>query len=371
MPFLRDTWYAAGFSEELVQKPISRRICNERVVLFRDAQGAACILQDRCPHRFVPLSMGKIEDGGIRCGYHGLLFDKTGTCIESPNEDGVLRREICVRAYPTVERYGTIWIWMGDPEAADPAIIPDFSYITAEGYASVFGCTHINANYEMITDNLLDLSHVHYLHLASGASPGSDFKAFENQVKQDGNTVWSMLWQNNYEPQPFLRHLWGSDSPRADGQGHVRWDPPALLVGQRAITEVECPMEEGVQTPSTHFLTPETEHSTHYFWAISRTSRLDDTQLDVQLRELGGKIFATEDGPMIAAQQEAMGEATDFLTQNPVILKADAAGVRARLILKNLIRAERTENDGRGDLPGSADRSRTGVESAHGTRDRL
>jgi vanillate O-demethylase monooxygenase subunit len=242
-----------------------------------------------------------------------------------------------------LEKYGVIWVWMGEPAAVDPDAIPDFSFITAKNYRSVFGYSHVKANYEMVSDNLLDLSHVHYLHQSTGASPVTDFSKFENRIQQDGNTVWSMLWQRDYEPQPSLRTFWRSTSPRGDGQGHVRWDPPALLLAQRGITEVGRPMEEGVQMPTAHLITPETEYSTHYFWVVGRTSRLDEPELDLQLRELAGRIFDTEDCPMIAAQQEGMGEATDFLTQHPIILKADAAGIRARLVLKNLIRAEQVE----------------------------
>jgi vanillate O-demethylase monooxygenase subunit len=340
MPFLKNVWYVAGYAKDFDRKPVSRRICNELLVLFRDAKGKACVMQDRCPHRFVPLSMGRVEERGLRCGYHGLLFDGTGKCVELPNDDGASRPEIRVRSYPAVEKHGAVWIWMGEPERATPETIPDFPFVTSKEYSAVMGYSHVKANHEMITDNLLDLSHVHYLHADSGASPKTHFSNFENRVEQDGNTVWSMLWQKSYEPQPFLKYLWGSQSTLADGTGHVRWDPPSVLYAQRAITEVGRPMAEGIEAPTAHFITPETETTTHYFWVIGRTAKIDDTALDQQIRELGGKVFDTEDCPMIAAQQEAMGEATDFLTQSPIILKADAAGVRARLVMKKLLKAE-------------------------------
>src|SRR5262249_13716888 len=149
---------------------------------------------DRCPHRFVRMSMGKRIGDTIQCGYHGLRFGAQGELVEKPNDKDNHNLKACLRSYPAIERYGVIWIWMGKPELADPASIPEFSCMSDKAHFTAMpGYSHIKANYELIVDNLLDLSHVHYLHPDIHA--GSDFATFKNEVRLDGETIWSMLWR--------------------------------------------------------------------------------------------------------------------------------------------------------------------------------
>ena len=340
MTFLKNVWYAAGTANELKEAPVSRRICNELVVLMRGADGSVGALQDRCPHRFVPLSAAtQCEGNAIRCPYHGLVFDFDGNCIERPFDDGPMQPGLHVRSYPLVERDGMLWIWMGEPDSADPDTIPDFSYISdTDNFRTVFGYLHVNGHYEMIADNLLDLSHVHFLHPT--AAPGVSFQEFDNKLELNGTTVWSRLRKPNFRPPEWQSSLWESDSEFADGRADVRWVPPACLNILTALTEVGGSFEDGLQMPSGHFITPETETSSHYFWAISRNVQRDNAMLDEITAENTNSIFSGQDSPIIAAQQAAMGQNTDFLAENPVILKADAAGVAARRVLRRLIAAE-------------------------------
>jgi phenylpropionate dioxygenase-like ring-hydroxylating dioxygenase large terminal subunit len=165
MAFLRNTWYVAANAYELDEGIVARASCNEKIVMFRTSTGAIAALEDRCPHRFVPLSMGKRVGDTVQCAYHGLRFDAMGKCIEAPNDDDKQKERICVKSYTAVERYAVIWLWMGDAERADPETIPDFSFFSnKEKFGSCQGYSHIKANYQLIVDNLLDLSHVHYLH---------------------------------------------------------------------------------------------------------------------------------------------------------------------------------------------------------------
>ena len=140
MPFLKNVWYAAAHAHELDfgdsgDQPggamFSRTICNEPVVMFRTAAGEIAALEDRCPHRFVPLSMGKRIGDTLQCGYHGLSFDPTGACSDAPNDGPEQRARICVRSFVAVERYAIVWLWFGAPEAADPALIPAFEFMTS------------------------------------------------------------------------------------------------------------------------------------------------------------------------------------------------------------------------------------------------
>jgi phenylpropionate dioxygenase-like ring-hydroxylating dioxygenase large terminal subunit len=237
-----------------------------------------------------------------------------------------------------LEKHGLVWIWMGEPALAEAALIPDFSFMEREDYAVVTGYLHVKANYELISDNLLDLSHLHYLH--PQIKPENGFENFENRVVQEGNTVWSKLWKPSYMPSAFQRSLWGSDSPTADGRSDVRWNAPSLLIATSALCEVGQPIDEGAQLPNAHLITPETEFTSHYFWSVGRSVRLNEPEMDAQLKSVVGAIFSTQDAPIIESQQRAMGANTDFLSQKPVILKADGAGIRARRVLKRLLQAE-------------------------------
>lgn len=338
MTFLRNTWYVAANASELDDRLVSRRICDELIVMYRTSSGEVAALEDRCPHRFVQLSLGKRVGDRLQCGYHGLVFDARGTCVDMPNDDRAQSSRACVRSYPTVERHGLVWIWMGEAERANPEAIPDFSFITSPRFATAQGYVHMKAHYELITDNLLDLSHIHYLHPQVHA--GVDFNSFRNQVKKDGDTVWSMLWRPNYPLDEQKQQLYGLHADVVDGSAHGRWNAPGVLLVFTSFWEQGKTVEEGVETPSAHLLTPETEFSTHYFFASGRTYDIDNAGLTDLMRETAKTIFETQDAPMIESEQRALGTNVNFLDQKPIILQADAAGVLARRVLRSLIRKE-------------------------------
>jgi vanillate O-demethylase monooxygenase subunit len=164
--YIRNTWYIAAEPHEVTTRPLARTILEQPVVLFRTESGKVVALFDRCPHRFAPLSIGRVVGERIQCGYHGAQFDVTGACALVPGQD-VLPPKATVTSYPIVEKHGYIWIWMGDPEgAADTSSIPDFLYRSGDpawdgGYGHF---ESIQANYNLINDNLFDITHAEYVH---------------------------------------------------------------------------------------------------------------------------------------------------------------------------------------------------------------
>ncbi|RVT89719.1 aromatic ring-hydroxylating dioxygenase subunit alpha [Sphingomonas crocodyli] len=340
MPFLRNAWYVIGFQTEFTEKPIRRQILGEWMAIFRDENGTLCAVEDRCPHRFVPLSMGKVEGSQIRCGYHGLAFSgHDGKCTDRPMDDeGPIPPKLCIKAYPTVEKHLVVWAWMGAKEKADPALIADFGLLDNPNFKSVPGYIHMKANQGLIADNLLDLSHVQFLH-PHIASQG-DLSQFQNKVETEATAVWSRLYRPSVIPNMFQKKMWGSASERGDSYGDVRFSVPGNIMAYTSVVEEGQPWDSGLMVPSAHLLTPETEYSTHYFWTAGRNALQEDEALDKILHDAVYEVFSTQDGPMIEAQQEAMGESTDFLAHNPVILKPDAAGIRARRMMNKLIREE-------------------------------
>lgn len=174
MAFLNDAWYVAGWSDEAkAGEMFHRTILEQRIVFFRTTDGSPVALRDRCPHRFVPLHLGRIRGDVVECCYHGLQFDCTGACVRNPHGDGQIPAAAKVRTYPVVDKHGMLWIWMGE-SAHDASTIPDYSMLdTGAGYRTSRGRTLIEANYELMGENLLDLSHVPFLHTGLlGSSEG-------------------------------------------------------------------------------------------------------------------------------------------------------------------------------------------------------
>ena len=163
MAFLWNAWYVAGWPQEFGDKPVARTILGKPLVFFRRSDGAISGLDDRCPHRHIPLSHGKRIGDIIECAYHGLQFDMSGRCIHVPAQDSIPERAR-VRNYPVTEKHGWVWVYMGDADRADPATIPDFHWLGDPKFAATGETKHVNCHYELLHDNLLDLSHVGYVH---------------------------------------------------------------------------------------------------------------------------------------------------------------------------------------------------------------
>ena len=339
MSFLLNCWYVAAWSKELVEENLlGRRILNEPVVLRRLASGEAVALQGRCPHRFAPLHKGKIVDGDIQCPYHGLRFNAEGACSFNPQAPtSQPPKALHLKRYPLIEKFGALWIWMGEAERADPNLLPEYPFLEDARLARIEGYIYSKANYELMTDNILDLGHVDFLHETSlGCEATARAKT---TVAVEGNSVRCDRWMANDFQGPLTSWLFERVGQRVDAWLDVQWDAPALMTLIFGMTDVGGERAEGLETRNVHFMTPETDTTTHYFWAGTRSFRTEDAELSAQMLEGGTAAFTLEDKPMIEAQQEMMGT-TDLFSLKPVMLAGDAAPVHARRTLARLIAAE-------------------------------
>lgn len=332
--FLKNAWYVAAWAKEVGRDLLGRTFLGEAVCLYRKEDGTPVAIGDRCPHRFAPLHMGVLKGDAVECPYHGLQFDCSGQCTVNPHGDGKIPVAAKVRQYPLVERHGLLWIWMGDPTRSDPAAIPDYGFLTDDRRGTVGGYIRVEANYELLTDNLMDLSHGQFLHASFLQT--TDFVKGKHEVIQDGVVVHSNQSVPNGKPQAVYGKLADGN---VDQWWDIRWMPPCLMVLEVGMTGVGRPRDEGKRTLSAHLLTPETETSTHYHFANSRDFLVDDTNMDERIRAWQRGGFAGQDKPMIEAIQKSMGT-TDLMSLKPVLLPVDAGAVRARRVLRGLIEAE-------------------------------
>ncbi len=340
MKFLRQAWYASAWSDELSAAPLGRTLLGERVVLFRKSDGSPCAIGGTCPHRFAPLERGILSGDTLACPYHGLTFDSTGACARNPHGDGRIPKDARVKAYPLLEKDTVIWIWMGNAATADPSLIPDFSSINdLQRYARTSGqVSHMPLRWDLMLDNLLDLSHAGFLHLGNLGSEA--FSRGQMTVQKEG----SRLRVNNLYPNGLPAPVFpGTGACAADLMVdywvNVRWDPPGFMYFDAGITPTGRDRSEGFELNSIQLLTPESSVSTHYFWRLFRSYRREDDALTKGIEQMVAQAFRAEDEPMIAAVQAHMGD-RELLDLHPAMLSVDNGAIRARRILDELLHKE-------------------------------
>lgn len=340
--FLSSAWYMAAWSDEIGDALLRRRIIGHPIVLYRRKDGGVAALTDRCPHRFAPLSMGQREGDTIRCTYHGLTFNAQGACVHNPFGDKAPKGAE-VRSWPCHERDGIVWLWAGEPAAADSASIADFSMLQRLCGPPIQGVLPMSANYEYGTDNLMDLSHIEFVHKGSFAGNGVIF-AGKHEVKVEGETLRSNWWMPDVAAPPHTQGIYDPQL-RTDHWLDMRWNAPASMYLEIGATPVGQPRGAGVIVHQAHILTPETKDRTHYFWATTRSADFVDPQIDEMLRGLMLQAFAGEDKPIIEAAYANL-EGGEFWAQKPVFIGVDAGGARARRQLQTL--RKRETNDAAG-----------------------
>src|SRR6266403_27981 len=331
--FVRNAWYLAAWQSELVARPYAAQVIGEPIVLYRKRDGSAVALSDMCPHRFAPLHRGRIVDDAIECGYHGLRFAASGACVHNPVGGGAIPSAVRVTSYPVIERDGLVWIWMGDPDRAEPARVPDFPWLNDHHtYVMTAARTmHQPLGYELIIDNLLDLTHGAFLH---PTTLGSEALARGTAtVRQVGDRIHYDRWNPNGEPATlFTISGAATKGESVDFWNDMRWDPPGAFYLEVGVTKPGRPREEGSFMGSVHILTPETEASTVYRWMLFRNFAMDRPDVTDSIEKLVEFAFREEDEPMLMAVQNRMA-GRNFWEMRPLLLPSDKAAVLARRTL--------------------------------------
>ena len=342
--FLQDHWYVAAWSDEVTRKPLARTLLNENVVLFRKEDGTAIALEDRCAHRRLPLSVGNVIGDTIQCGYHGLVYDCAGLCIKVPGQSK--NRAFRVRSFPLVERDQFVSIWLGDPQSADESKVVSFPRLSDPNWAFSKVRLGVKANYLLIVDNLLDLSHVAYVH---NSTIGNTAVAEDAQVKTQrlGDKVRITREMVNVPAPPtyaeFGRHKelfdrWQLSEYMPPGYFLINNGSAAANSGNGNDRRLETPGEWGFQVY--HCITPETERRTHQFWAIAYHKDAVKAADRQEFNRQHHNVIA-EDVGIYQAQQRALESdlrgASPEDVQSTAIIDADRGLIQARKIIKSLL----------------------------------
>jgi phenylpropionate dioxygenase-like ring-hydroxylating dioxygenase large terminal subunit len=339
--FLHNAWYVAAWDRELTRTPLARLYLDEPVVLFRTEDGTPVALEDRCCHHHMPLSRGRLIGDRMQCGYHGLEFDATGACVKIPAQSRI-PPGARVRAYPVVEKWQWVWIWMGDPARADPALIPNYWWADHPEWAvSKPEPFHLQCNYQLVTDNVLDVTHLVYVHQTSiGNAAISDFPV-KTEVK-DG-TVRMTRWIID-RPAPPMYQAAGKFAGNVDRWQIVEHVPPCHSVNFAGCAPTGTGAPEGNRSKGIELLavsapTPETVRTTHYFFHFARKFGLGDPAMEKVFTVDFVDVFK-EDVAVFEAQQRTM----DRTRGAPQIdINVDAAPLAARRLLTAMIEKEQLE----------------------------
>lgn len=339
--FPKNAWYVACTPDEIADRPLGRKVCNEPIVFYRGQGGEVAALEDFCPHRGAPLSLGGVVDGKLVCGYHGLEMGCDGKTVAMPGQR--VRGFPAIRSYPVVERHGFIWVWPGDASRADPAAIHPLEWADHPEWAFGGGRYHVACDYRLMIDNLMDLTHETYVHSTSIGQKEIDEVPCTTRTK--GDEVVTSRFMNNIIAPPFwqmaLRANGLPDDQPVDRWQICRFSPPShvlievgvALAGQGGF---EAPASVKASSVVVDFLTPETETSMWYFWGMARRFKVDDAALTARIREGQGKIFG-EDLEMLERQQQNL---LAWPGRDLLKLNIDAGGVQSRKVLERLIAAE-------------------------------
>lgn len=333
MKFVYGAWYVVAYPSDINRTMRRRTILNLPILLYRDEDGKPVALKDSCPHRFAPLHLGTLVGDSVECKYHGLRFNSGGKCILNPH--GPINKYQSVRSFPIIEKYDLCWIWMGDPDQADPALIPDMSYVTQSDISrSVHNYIHADYRYDILIDNLMDLSHGEYLH--AGSISGGVAERVEYSLIEKGNEVIFLRKEFNAPPAPIPLL---TNHGLVDIALTIHWHPSQVIRFEQSITPSENPAAEAKVIRFAHVATPETESSTHYFMSTTYYDDINNDELALYMKQAQYDAISGEDGPMLLAVDRDMAGA-ELLELRPVVLPSDAGALRVRRVVSRLLKEE-------------------------------
>ena len=336
--FLLNRWYVAALSSEVSDTPLARTIAGQKVVLYRDSKGDIIALEDRCAHRQAPLSLGEVVGDNIQCGYHGLTFDREGTCVRVPSQK-LIPPDACVRPYPAAEKQGFVHLWSGPRTPTSEETPFDFPFAAMDGLNARYAALSGKFDYRLLIDNLMDLTHLGFTH-KNTIGTGGVAESGTAKTERQGDRVIVTREMENIAPAPTHVEVTGY-SGNVDRWQIIEFIPPCFISLQVGNAKHGTggfnadDKDKLINRRTLHIATPEAENTTHYFWVStypsdSMTPDQEQTIYDRTLEVLD------EDVRMIEGQQTRYDP--DF---SMIDINEDAGQLSMRATLERLIAEER------------------------------
>ena len=345
--FVSDLWYVAAWSYELRApawpampdaRPLARRLLGMPIVLYRGADGVVHALEDRCCHRGLPLSLGRVVGTHLQCGYHGLTYDGAGRCVRIPGqaEIPVTAR---VRSFPVAEEDGLVWLWPGDGGAADRSLIVRFPRHVDPAWSWRGERFDYRADHLLLYDNLLDLTHVGYVHPETIGGHPDEHSNATMTVSSDGASLKGVRWMRDVEPPPAYQAL-RPFAGRIDRWQTIRFDPGVVRISIAAKDAGTARDDEdfdgAYESHGFHGVTPEAPGRCHYFWSVGVPSQVDAPGLIERKVALTRRTFE-EDRVILEAQFARVSEDPQ---RSLVGIRSDGLALKARRVWQRLLDRE-------------------------------
>lgn len=340
MDYVRNAWYVAGWSSEFGHALTPVTMLEENLVLFRASDGAVVALEDRCPHRLLPLSKGRRIGDAIQCGYHGMTFGRDGACIRVPGQEN-LPASAYVETYPVTERDGIVWVWMGDPARAQGDLIfhlPEMS--DSDWHAHQGDALYIGAHYLNVAENLVDPAHVSFVHPTTLGNAASENVPVH--VSTSGETILAWRWIRDSEPVGFFK-AFGGFTGNVDRWHYYHLHLPCTAVIDFGSADASLNLSEdergqGVRIFALHFLTPVNADLTIDRWMHVRNTATGDEAASAQMDSMFRTAF-DEDKAILEAIQTAEKRPQ---RRRPIRIAIDKGPNVYRKRIREAIEAERT-----------------------------
>ena len=338
-PFIRNAWYVACFSEDVPHgRPFGRKLLGENVAFYRKSDGTVVAMKDRCPHRSFPLSASRVEGDEIVCGYHGIRYDSEGRCKLVPTQ-AAAPRALQVPTFKAIETAPVIWIWMGDPAVAERTPLPPAPWmLNGSGWATSRSYLEVQASYVFLHENLLDLSHLTYLHAATFGTPDYAKAPFETELDSETIIVRRSVQPTRLPPiyaKPL--NMQGVDAARIVTSTY--WTP-GLSVSAVVLRNLEEPEDERTDhhIRTAQLVTPRDRTSVHYHFIVARDFAVEDKEASAFILKgiqaaFAEDVFALENISRVRREDPDQ----DFVERS---IASDKAGVTLRRRLYALAEQE-------------------------------
>jgi phenylpropionate dioxygenase-like ring-hydroxylating dioxygenase large terminal subunit len=331
-------WWVAAFSNEVGEQPLSRWLLDLPVLLYRTEEGRAVAIEGRCPHRGAPLSLGCRKGDAIQCGYHGFTFSSTGECINVPSMKGPVAA-VRIRAYPVVEQAPLVWVYMGDPAAMNGVPPPlSLDWTRDPAFAMVTGRMDIKANYMLLKENVLDLTHFGFVHAATfKITDWVDPPAVE--VKGD-QVNYRQFFSKSPLPPPFALALKLPIGTPFNRENYGSFVSPALQIAAIDFIDPDRADPNAIagKFRIAHATTPIDATHMYYFYLLARDHGTSPEEMQA-FADLSRTGFG-EDERMIEAVQEVLSRDPRLPSSWECSVKADTAGIQARRALERWMKRE-------------------------------